>query len=217
MNRRHLEEKRAVGYYEDKLAQHGSTAAGVDWGSEESQELRFEQLLRVVDPARRDVKLNDFGCGYGALAVRALQLPGVSSYVGFDLSEAMIEAARSSHAESHGAAFVNRLEDLGVADYTVASGVFNVRQESSEEVWWDYVQDLIADLARFSRHGFAFNVLTSFADEDRKVSRLFYADPSQVLRHCQETYSRWVTLLHDYGLYEFTVLVRAESEGAWQI
>ena len=31
-------------YYSDKVRQHGATARGVDWNSEETQELRFSQL-----------------------------------------------------------------------------------------------------------------------------------------------------------------------------
>ena len=37
---------------------------------------------------------------------------------------------------------------------------------------------------------------------------LFYADPGWIFDQCMRRYSRHVALLHDYGLYEFTVLVR---------
>jgi hypothetical protein len=39
---------------------------------------------------------------------------------------------------------------------------------------------------------------------------LYYADPRAIFDHCKRTFSRWVALLHDYGLYEFTILVRKE-------
>jgi len=58
----------AVGrYYSEKIVEHGPTAKGVDWRDETSQELRFEQLLKVCDESR-PFTLNDYGCGYGALA-----------------------------------------------------------------------------------------------------------------------------------------------------
>ncbi len=210
------QEERAVRYYERRLAEHGANARGVDWSSEESQMIRFRTLLQIVDLSLRGVTVLDYGCGYGALAEHALALPGVDAYVGYDASDAMISAAQEQIGGDPRCRLVGSSEPLGVADYGVASGVFNVRQDTDEETWWRYVCGLIDDLARHSRRGFAFNVLTSFSDEPLKRDHLFYAHPATVLDHCQTTYSRWASLLHDYGLYEFSVLVRCEEEGAWQ-
>src|SRR4029077_5481522 len=58
---------RAATYYARKLAEHGATPKGVDWNTKESQDLRFQQLLRVCE-GERSIELNDYGCGYGALA-----------------------------------------------------------------------------------------------------------------------------------------------------
>ena len=58
----------AAAYYERKLLAHGPTARGVDWNSESSQRLRFEQLLRVIAPDAPAGTVIDYGCGYGALA-----------------------------------------------------------------------------------------------------------------------------------------------------
>lgn len=54
-------------YYSEKIVEHGPTAKGVDWNDEASQELRFDQLLKLCETAR-PFSLNDYGCGYGALA-----------------------------------------------------------------------------------------------------------------------------------------------------
>jgi hypothetical protein len=40
---------------------------------------------------------------------------------------------------------------------------------------------------------------------------LYYADPRVIFDHCKRSFSRWVALLHDYGLYEFTIIVRRDS------
>jgi hypothetical protein len=58
------------------------------------------------------------------------------------------------------------------------------------------------------KRGFAFNMLTSYSDADRMRSDLHYGDPCRFFDYCKRTYSKQVALLHDYGLYEFTVLVR---------
>ena len=53
-------------YYSDKIRTYGTSAKGVDWNSKESQELRFKQLLTVID-YENSFSVLDFGCGYGAL------------------------------------------------------------------------------------------------------------------------------------------------------
>jgi len=37
---------------------------------------------------------------------------------------------------------------------------------------------------------------------------LYYGDPCFYFDLCKRSYSRQVALMHDYGLYEFTLLVR---------
>jgi hypothetical protein len=40
---------------------------------------------------------------------------------------------------------------------------------------------------------------------------LYYADPCDLFDLCKRRFSPQVTLLHDYGLYEFTILVRKRA------
>jgi hypothetical protein len=56
--------------------------------------------------------------------------------------------------------------------------------------------------------GFSFNCLTSYSDADRMRGDLFYANPLDLFDLCKRRYSRQVALLHDYELYEFTMIVR---------
>jgi len=95
-----------------------------------------------------------------------------------------------------------------VADYGLASGIFNVRLGRSDAEWYDYLQVTLDVLDRTSSLGFAFNCLTSYSDEDKKRDCLYYADPCGLFDLCKHRYFRQVALLHDYGLYEFTILVR---------
>lgn len=63
-------------------------------------------------------------------------------------------------------------------------------------------------LARSGRRGFGFNLLSLSSDAEKRRPHLFYADPARMLRHCLDRYGRHVALLQDYGLWEFTLLVR---------
>lgn len=198
---------RAARYYEGRFASHGATARGVDWKSEESQTLRFQQLLTVVRGAE-PYSLIDFGCGYGALYDELLRRGDDVRYIGHDLAGPLLDHARATHARDVRCSFVADPDDLEPADYVIASGVFNVREDATDDEWSSYVIRTIDRLAGLARKGLAFNLLTSYSDPERMRTDLFYADPCHFFDHCKRHYSRDVALLHDYGLYEFTVIVR---------
>jgi SAM-dependent methyltransferase len=194
-------------YYEARLQAHGATPAGMDWNSHASQELRFAQLARLWD-GDAGASVVDYGCGYGALASYLRARGHAGRYVGFDVSAEMVDAARAHAAGLAGCEFSSVRGDVPPLDYAVASGVLNVKQDAGRAEWTDYVHDTIADLASLGTRGFAFNALTSYSDADKQRPDLYYADPLALFDLCKRTYSRFVTLLHDYPLYEFTILVR---------
>ncbi len=86
--------------------------------------------------------------------------------------------------------------------------MFNVKLDASDAAWRAYVDQELAAIAAISLRGFAFNMLTSYSDPDRKRGDLFYQEPEEMFRYCMNRFSRAVALIHDYPLYEFTVLVR---------
>lgn len=196
-------------YYSAKLAKHGETPYGVDWNGEESQVLRFDQLRKVISqPA--NFSLNDLGCGYGALYdFMALHYKDFT-YNGFDVSSDMIRAAEVRFTNSPHLSFSVAATPSEISDYGVASGIFNVRLNQSDNEWWSYLEATLEELDRTSRLGFSFNCLTCYSDLDKKCDYLYYADPCTLFDLCKRRYSRNVSLLHDYGLYEFTILVRKE-------
>jgi SAM-dependent methyltransferase len=191
-------------YYSDKFAQHGPSAAGVDWNSAESQELRFTQLLTVLD-GDDGFSLVDYGCGYGAL-IRCLSARGLAFvYQGFDLSEPMLEHARRAFTQQQ---FTSDPGELEPCDYAVASGIFNVSLGFEDKQWLAYVLKTIEHLHTLSMRGFAFNMLTSYSDADKMRPDLYYGDPCFFFDLCKRQYSRNVALMHDYDLFEFTIIVR---------
>jgi hypothetical protein len=54
-----------------------------------------------------------------------------------------------------------------VADFCVASGIFNVKFDFSDTEWCDYMFRTLGMMARVATKRFAFNCLTAFADPDR--------------------------------------------------
>jgi len=199
-------------YYTGRLREHGATAKGVDWNTEESQRLRFDQLARLweQDERRDDRSVIDFGCGYGALLDYLRAAGSELRYQGFDISDAMIREATSRAGARGRSTFTTDSARLERADYVVASGVFNVKLESDAQAWEAYMHQTVDTLASLATRGFAFNALTSYSDPEKRRDNLYYADPRYWFDHCKRTYSRFVTLVHDYPLYEFTILVRLQ-------
>src|SRR4029079_5182143 len=81
-------------YYSEKIVEHGPSAKGADWRDEASQELRFEQLLEVCDLST-PFTINDYGCGYGALATYLEERGLDYRYPGFDLSSEQLGQTRA--------------------------------------------------------------------------------------------------------------------------
>ncbi|HEX2053877.1 MAG TPA: class I SAM-dependent methyltransferase [Actinomycetota bacterium] len=193
--------------------QYGPTPRSVGWRDEESQRLRFAKLAQVLDSSGGSpVTVNDLGCGYASFFTFLDEVLGrdMVRYNGYDLSEAMVEAARRLTDDR--ANLVQSAEATEVADYSFASGPFNVKGDSTYSDWRDYVEESILQLAGKSQRGLAFNLLTTFVDY--RQDDLFYGDPAHFLSFCKSRISRYVTLLHDYPLYEWTMLVHFEPVDA---
>lgn len=199
--------QRVSRYYAGRLAEHGPGPRGVDWNSEDSQRLRHAQFLRLLE-ADPGASILDLGCGYGDF-LPFLRAHGQSGdYAGWDVAPEMIAAARDLHGEGADRSWhVGAVPDAA-CDYAIASGVLNVKGEESRADWAAYVEAVIEVLARSGRKGFGFNVLSLSSDPEKRRPHLFYADPAGMLRHCLDRYGRHVALLQDYGLWEFTLLVR---------
>jgi len=195
-------------YFDKRIQEHGASPRGSDWNSETSQNIRFDQLLKVIETP--SFSLLDYGCGYGALA-DYLELKGFEAdYYGYDILESAIETARKAHLDKARRLFFTDKSQLPVCDYTVASGIFNFRGEQSFEEWTDYVLGVLTEFDQLSQHGFASNFLTKYSDAEKMRPDLYYADPLFLFDFCKQNFSRNVALLHDYRLYDFTLIVRKD-------
>lgn len=194
-------------YYTRKVESYGATAKGADWNSTESQTLRFEQLAKLL-PLREYFSINDYGCGYGALVAYLNTNQYDFAYYGFDISERMIEEACRLNSVTPHCQFTSKESDLPIADYTLLSGIFNVKMDNTTTRWQKYVLCTLDKVNEISRKGFAFNALTNYADVDKMRADLYYADPMFIFDYCKRTFSKYIAVLHDYPLYEFTIVVR---------
>ncbi len=194
-------------HYSQKVKDHGTGFKGVDWGSDDGQKIRFEQLLKFVD-LDQNISLLDYGCGYGAIVDLLVQQQFKGTYQGYDISEQMILEAVSKYSDEKDVEFTSDSSKLKKADYTLSSGIFNVKLETSDDAWEPYIYKTIEELSDRSRLGFVFNMLSSYTPVESREWDLYYADPRTIFDFCMKKFSGGVSLSHDYMPSDFTVSVK---------
>lgn len=154
------------------------------------------------------ISICDFGCGYGYYSEYLNEKKCKVQYCGIDAVEEMITVAKEKYGDNPNNKFVCATEIENTYDYIVESGIFNIRQDISNEEFTEYVLSVLEMFHKHSKKGFAFNCLTKYSDADHMKDYLYYADPLVLFDYCKKHFSRNVALLHDYEIYDFTILVR---------
>jgi len=175
----------------------------VGWGSQRSQERRFQILCSA---GKLDgLSILDFGCGTAALYA-FLQDEGVEvgEYTGVDINQQMIDVCRERYP---GVEFIcedvlceSSLVSRRMFDYVMVSGALNLTQNGHSE----YVRLLLEHLFSLARKGLAVNFLSAYAPFYEEGE--FYMNPAELLPFLFYL-SKKVTLRHDYMPHDFTVMV----------
>lgn len=194
-------------FFDDKINSYGAVPAGLDCRDEAAVTVRYDQILKVVERSS-EFSILDFGCGYGGLAPY-MEKKGFTDfrYIGRDFSAAMIESANHINAAPSRYFEVGVADGLPSVDYTVASGVFNMKLDASLGEWEHYTLSTLRKLYATTRCGLAANFLTGYSDADKMRPDLFYPSPERMFAFGR-TLSRNVALLHDYEIYDFTLVIR---------
>ena len=103
-----------------------------------------------------------------------------------------------------------------LADYSVASGVMNVNVGYSRAVWEDFIAAMLQDMRRTSRRGFSVNfmsdvVAASEAPDNSPATRLYRTSPERWIPYCENALGCSVETLDNYGMREFTLLLRCQE------
>ncbi len=195
--------------YERRLSRYGPTAQGVFWKNQEWQLRRYAILEDIFDDMAQagGITIHDFGCGYGSLfeylADKAVM--NRSRYIGTDMSQGMIDAAKARHADPRGE-FVHGISAHETADYTIVSGTYNMHMGADAEEWVEYIQASLKQLWQHTRRGLAFNMLRD--DTDVHYDGLYYANPVRFLTFVRESLSPEAEVIVDPPLPDFTIFVR---------
>lgn len=194
----------AAELYNKRFDRHGRDIKTVGWGSEQSQRLRFEVLLRGLDPKGKTIL--DVGCGLGDLIpFLEQQTGGEFNYIGIDIAEKLIGDARETYGNDRREFYVGDIFsiDLRQVDIAVLSGALSFKMLGIEE----YAHETVKRMFELSREAACLNFLTKYVDFELEKNQHY--QPELIFSNAMRI-SRRVNLFHDYPLYEFTVqLIRS--------
>ncbi len=186
-------------FYRDRVTQHGLGVRSLDWGSEQSQRIRFEVLAGVTSNLAGQSVL-DVGCGladlHGFFVAKGIPV----KYTGYDLMPEMLEAA----ARKYPGVCLRRVNICELADpapefdYVFASGLFGLLVENNEA----FVRTAIQRLYALCRRGLSFNMLSAYAA--KHAEGRYYARPEEVFAYCRSLCPA-VVLRHEYLPNDFTL------------
>jgi SAM-dependent methyltransferase len=164
----------------------GRPPIGVGCSCVPTQQLRFVQLMKLCN-LPEFFSLKDLGCGYGALLAYLAKRHSEAKidYLGIDLSPAMVRRAKRLWRNQKDAKFVVGHAGPRIADYSLASGIFNVKLEQPLAQWEHFVALTLADMAATSRQGFAVNFLAPLSGGGR-LSTLYRAPAEPWIHFCEQ-------------------------------
>jgi SAM-dependent methyltransferase len=194
--------KRLTELYHGRLDVHGADVRTVGWSSRSDQHLRFEVLCRGLD--LRGKRILDIGCGLGDFIPWAEQKFGADfDYVGLDLSTRLVAAARQRFGGPRRRFIEGTLASgtpTGDFDISVLSGTLTFKTSDNIST----MRSVLLGAWERSREAVCSNFMTSYADT--MLEKNYHYRPEEILTFAK-TLSRFVTLHHDYDLWEFTIQV----------
>lgn len=203
-----------VDFYDTCFKEHGATPKGVDWPNAQDLEKRFTIMMNVChrESTQSQISILDLGCGYGALVdfLSANNPFAAVHYWGIDLSEAMIDNAKSRYPNMNFEIrdiLQNPLPDNCV-DYVIMNGLLTEKRNLSQDQMETFAKTIIKAAFKLCRKGIAFNVMNAHVDWFR--DELFHWEFDKVAAFLKQECSRHVAFRADYGLYEYTTYVHKE-------
>jgi SAM-dependent methyltransferase len=180
-------------FYRRSLERHGHTAEGVQWNSTHSQHARFEILRQFLPEDLSTLTLADAGCGLGDFySFLDTQGSRPDRYVGLDVVEPMVEAARLRTGCE--ILLLDILQEpLPQADYYVCSGAMNTLTREETRAF-------IERCFMASTRGFVFNLLLG-QDSSQHYNLCLPEDVREWTRHLDAGIEIADGYLHD----DFTV------------
>jgi len=190
-----------VNLYEDRYREHGPDVRTLGWNTQADQRLRFRVLCDIAD--LRGASICDVGCGLGDQVDYLRGRFGQFAYTGMDVSPSLVRKAAELHPEFQFICADMVEADLPRADYLLLSGALNFRVRDNEAL----TRTMVRKMFEACNKGVAVNFLSTYVNFQRPHN---YHHQPEVVFAFAKSLTRWVTLRHDYPLWEFSVYLYKE-------
>jgi SAM-dependent methyltransferase len=178
-------------FYHDAILDFGYTVKALRWHSQESQEIRFDQLLALLPPDTASIV--DAGCGFADLYPYIKKYgKHHPEYIGLDALESMVEEAkrRTEGAEVFACDVLN--DPLPEGEFYLCSGALNTLTPIG-------ALQFIERCFHASSRGIIFNFL-----EGNKVSKTFNYLPAERIARLGEKLGAKVVFRRNYYEHDCT-------------
>lgn len=200
------DDEQNIRHFTNLVAKYGIDSRSLDWGSRESQQLRFSVLAEIGKLNGTNVL--DVGCGLGDFFGWLQQSQINVEYNGIDITPQMVELALERFPNTSFQLrnlLFSEQSKTSHYDFVFASGIFTYRQVAPLK----FIEAIVSKMFSLCSKGAAFNFLSAWAD--RKEPGEFYADPLATVEFCR-TLTPWVVLRHDYMPHDFTIYMYKEQQ-----
>lgn len=191
-------------YYENYLRYGAGDERSLGW-SKNKQNIRFEQLLRFLNPKMGS--LLDVGCGFGDLYIYLKnQQKGKIDYFGIDIMSQFIDEAVNLTEEPERFSCRDILH-LGERkfDYIVMAGIFGYRIYEEEERNYAHIEQVLKKALDICNVGVSVSFLSDKTDYHTSEED-FHASPEKVLGLAYR-HSRNVILDNSVMPFEFFLTI----------
>jgi SAM-dependent methyltransferase len=186
--------------YESRLAQFGCDVRTVGWKDRHDQWRRFSVLCRGLQLEGK--RILDVGCGLGDFVAYLDERGGKRcDYIGVDIAPKLVqEATKRFGGEGRRFLTADLLDggDIGTFDIVLLSGTLSPRVADNLAM----AERMIAMMFKACREVAAVNFLSTYVDY--QLPKNFHYRPEVMFAYARSL-TRWVSLYHDYPLYEFTL------------
>jgi len=139
-------------FYKSAITKYGTSPKGVHWNSKNSQEIRFEIILKMLPNDLQNYTLVDAGCGFGDFYNYLKERDKLPlKYIGIDTLDEMVEIASKKTSQQIIKANICK-DKLLEADYYICSGAMNILDKFETHLF-------IQNCYNNSKYGFIFNLL----------------------------------------------------------
>ncbi len=187
--------------YSNLFKKNKNSYLSLNWGSIESQELRFKILTEIANLDSKSIL--DVGCGLGDFYNWLKRNKYNLDYFGVDITPEFIRTAEKEYGKD---LFI--CEDFISSDffqkegydYIFSSGIFATYIENPLDTYHKY----ITKMWNIAKRGVAFNSLSDWSENKEKNE--YYADPYEIINICR-TLTEKIVFKHDYHPRDFTIFL----------